>query len=438
MEEEYCFYTSGGYANVYIDKKKKWVKKVLPRRSIEDGFTFLSFSTITDLSIHQSFNSIPGIPIIQRYIIDDKNISLYMPYYGKPIHKLIPNMCVSTRKAICIPILLQVVSTCIHLFENGVQHTDIKPSNIVIDDSYKATLIDFNIMSTRVSCCKTKWTSSVGTWAYASPEIVFDTVPSDTSMVWSIGMLIPFICVHHPVQMTRTLSDKEVCSQKVWQNIFKEMQIEDTEGLVLPSLCEDTMEAGLSNIFRKCTKWDPTERFSLYELYDALYKEQSSLLISTPKLHIHIKQSMSYPRVSKARKTIVFDMYQCCKEFGVLFAFCKAIALFDRCDGILIPSENENNIACACLILVLLIHGSHIVQDAKHLTNLVRFWYQDSIEEMEKTVWNVGEWLQWNIWEKSTDVIMCDMKQHRIYTRLKNILIHIDHPYNMMQLLNGI
>lgn len=74
------------------------------------------------------------------------------------------------------------------LHQNGIVHRDIKPENIIISDTGRVVLIDFNI-SRKVSA-NTKDTVIMGTVGYASPEQLGVTSTDCRTDIYAMGILL--------------------------------------------------------------------------------------------------------------------------------------------------------------------------------------------------------------------------------------------------------
>jgi serine/threonine protein kinase len=92
-----------------------------------------------------------------------------------------------------LQIIASIIKQCMLLNKLGIQHTDLKPSNILINETTKeVTIIDYNICSIK-SSGKTHfgWSFGIGTWCFCAPEIIYNEEPSDTSCMdyWSFNCI---------------------------------------------------------------------------------------------------------------------------------------------------------------------------------------------------------------------------------------------------------
>lgn len=74
------------------------------------------------------------------------------------------------------------------LHSNNIVHRDIKPENIIISDSGRVVLVDFNI-SRKTSSNKTD-TVIMGTVGYASPEQLGLTATDSRTDIYALGVLL--------------------------------------------------------------------------------------------------------------------------------------------------------------------------------------------------------------------------------------------------------
>ncbi|MFN0053524.1 MAG: protein kinase domain-containing protein, partial [Planctomycetales bacterium] len=90
-------------------------------------------------------------------------------------------------------ILLQICDALIHVHQNGIIHRDVKPSNVMIDESFNAKLADFGIaaLSTGHGNQVTTHQGPMGTGAYMSPEQFKDASSVDARTdIYSLGVVL--------------------------------------------------------------------------------------------------------------------------------------------------------------------------------------------------------------------------------------------------------
>ena len=115
-------------------------------------------------------------------------------------------------------IIYKLLIECYKLEVNGIQHTDISLANIIYSnnssntkdsDGYSSALsndtiieyddlsefnthlIDYSCMSVKyVKNSRLLWTDTVGVWKYLDPQITLYENTSDTSVIWTIGIII--------------------------------------------------------------------------------------------------------------------------------------------------------------------------------------------------------------------------------------------------------
>ncbi len=85
-------------------------------------------------------------------------------------------------------VLTSVCNALDFLHKNGIVHRDIKPENIIISDTGKVYLIDFNI-SRKISTNTTD-TVVMGTVGYASPEQLGITQSDTRTDIYALGVLL--------------------------------------------------------------------------------------------------------------------------------------------------------------------------------------------------------------------------------------------------------
>ncbi len=83
-------------------------------------------------------------------------------------------------------VALQLVDALEHLHAQGVVHGDVKPSNVMIDESGDAHLIDLGIATRAGEAVE----GFKGTLGYAAPELLSSRAPNTTTDLYGLGALL--------------------------------------------------------------------------------------------------------------------------------------------------------------------------------------------------------------------------------------------------------
>mmetsp|Transcript_59300 Transcript_59300/g.109598 ORF Transcript_59300/g.109598 Transcript_59300/m.109598 type:complete len:721 (-) Transcript_59300:71-2233(-) len=103
-------------------------------------------------------------------------------------------------------IAAQIVAGLAHIHAKGIVHRDIKSLNLLLTDSGMVKLGDFGVsrqMSESTLCLN----SFYGTPLYLSPELIEGKPYSDTTDVWSLGVVLYEVLALHPPFDGRSLQD---------------------------------------------------------------------------------------------------------------------------------------------------------------------------------------------------------------------------------------
>jgi len=95
----------------------------------------------------------------------------------------------------------QIASAVQHAHERGVIHGDLKSSNVMVGPNRHVTILDFGLAVRADGCRKGDVDSTrmeptsdaggaAGTVPYMAPEIIRGQVPSVSSDIWALGVLI--------------------------------------------------------------------------------------------------------------------------------------------------------------------------------------------------------------------------------------------------------
>ncbi|MFI5455613.1 MAG: protein kinase [Isosphaerales bacterium] len=93
---------------------------------------------------------------------------------------------------------VQVAEALHHAHEQGVRHRDVKPSNILLDESGQVILIDFDLAKQGAGSTRTPAGSPAGTFIYCAPER-FRGVDGHRADIYSLGLVLQELLTLRPV-----------------------------------------------------------------------------------------------------------------------------------------------------------------------------------------------------------------------------------------------
>lgn len=433
---EFGLLTTGGYANVYYSKSKQLVKKVQPSIvQTDEKHCILQYSSIVDLVTHASFETLPGVPVLLGHSVTQTSVKMYMPYYGRPLNKVVADWNMqheNNREVKILNILITLIETCMQLEHNGVQHTDIKPSNILISDFGQVTLIDFNIMSSiRCHNDHLEWEEAIGTWSYCAPEIIEHSAPSNTSTTWSLGLIMGYMFGSFPLLERRNMTDEQIASRDHWVGVFQRERAYNSEYLTLPPKHRSIMSSSLQYIYTQCTQWDPHARISLFELRSMVYLYMTHA--TPPPLFLHTITWHANPShiPSDVRIEAIEIAFTLCKHTGAERMFVLIVSWIDR-----LPYDTVDTMDIAALfVLALMLLGNYVFDDKQLCACMIdELQLPNDLNLLMDHVIIIGQALQWKLWEKSTDVSLCEMGVENCVVRMKQVLLDREEPYTLAEL----
>lgn len=170
----------------------------------------------------------PDIPKLIEYR-EEGEIGILIREYadGKPLDRYAAERVMSEPAIIALGIKICRVLEYLHGLPEPVIHRDIKPQNIIVDDSGNIRLIDFGISRTRNEQNAVD-TVFAGTVAYAPPEQYGFRQTDQRADIYSLGMVLQYMLTGS----VDTTSDKH-----------------------------GTDESNLNGIIGKCTSFAPEKRF---------------------------------------------------------------------------------------------------------------------------------------------------------------------------------
>lgn len=413
----------GGYASIYYNSNINSVLKLQPLYdTAKTKITYLSTSTLYESIIQHALINIPNVSSLDKYEISNNTyIAHYMPYYGITLHKYMKNyfennLIINIKEALSI--LLSITKVAIEMYKKGMQHTDIKPTNILINITTKTiTIIDYNICSVKSSGnTKYGWSYGIGTWCYCSPEIINYEEPSDTSTVWTIGLLIVFLYCGHPLS-SKYKNIHDYKKQSEWKAIFEDLKRTHSNGLPLSKNQIKHIPKGLYNIYTQCTYWNWRKRISLDQLYNLLLKElspqppSSSLSISsmfglnmvgsvTSKPDYESDYIIPY-KIEKEREDAFVNIWKICKHTKRYDLLTRSLILFDK-----YPKYHTSHSIFGCVLIAYLISGSLLSE--QNFYNTALNILHVSIEDMNTAILKTLVDFDWKCYYETADTLIID------------------------------
>lgn len=133
-----------------------------------------------------------GIPSIYDILSYNRTYYLVMEYIeGVNLDESISKSGALSLKA-SVDVMKQLCDIIEYLHKNNIVYNDLKPSNIMIDDHNKVTLIDFGIAKNTHSGNEINNMYS-GTIAYSSPEQLRGSSCSTSNDIYSLGAVLYFL-----------------------------------------------------------------------------------------------------------------------------------------------------------------------------------------------------------------------------------------------------
>jgi predicted Ser/Thr protein kinase len=319
----------GGYATVTVDASHTCICKT---QRLYNDLGHLDGSSIIECVLLQAIQTLPCTPIVDKILVKAKEVDIHMRYHGITLTDWCAQNDLTTRRKHAYSMILSITRACLHLAHMGIQHTDLKPTNILIHADLSVTIIDFNSCATRSTRKRdASWGYALGTWCYAAPEVVEHCVAADTTMVWSIALLLSYIYHKHPLHSLWKGCHVKIEDRGEWYRFLGRLRDADAQGLPLGHHVLQQIPLEFHKVLQQCTRWRSSDRWSLEKLYRTLVamRHPADAIPNIPR-YKHIM----YPRPhQEQRQQDVLQMYQWCLNTNNLYVLSRALGLYDRYTG---------------------------------------------------------------------------------------------------------
>ena len=435
----------GGYGTLYLSETMDYVMKKMAKYEIDykKNIHHLRYATVLETCLTKTLHSFPYFTKIQYIDTSASDVFICQRFMGYTLHQYLKEVAIPLRK---IPsVVYQLIDACWILQQNGLQHTDIKPTNIVIrqeegdDYNYQVSLIDYNCMSQMAlgQGNELTWTETVGTWQYVAPEILLEDKVHNNSCVWSIGLIIttlldvfPLVSNHYPC----VPDGVEECREK-WTNTLLSIFKEEGEVGVFQKI-NGLVPLKYRAFFKKIFVTNPIFRYSLgqlrkdwaeaFELKDT-YDETGAI---GTHYHLLVKP---YKGISLYSRRLLLELlYKFCEKWEQMHKFYRTVHVFDRCSHI-ITQKTEYAFLFGSWVLCSFMLNEHLNAHEEALQYISNI-YQLTVENLCNTVWMICEHSEWNVYEKGADVWVKEAGGPVYDDILSELLVTQEESYSMKSL----
>lgn len=228
----------GGFSKIYlaehISLHRKEVIKLLKAGMSESNDIRNRF--LRESRILAKLNHPNIIRITDVYELEGRSFYIMEFKEGKTLQKKLDENIKFTQEQ-AIKIILDVSRILAEVHKRGIIHRDLKPDNLLIDDDFYPTIIDFGISKSDDSnldkTLKTEVGFMMGTAIYMSPEQIEGIDIDFRTDIYSLGIILyqllsnkipfdgqPHEILHKKLTQDLPLLDKEIDKFKQLQNIL--------------------------------------------------------------------------------------------------------------------------------------------------------------------------------------------------------------------------
>lgn len=166
-------------------KRDVAIKLMMPNLSAEDG-PRRRFLREAKLACNHDHPNIATIYLVKKSASGHDYIVMGF-YEGRTLDKLIEENCINIKDAIAYA--RQIAEGLADIHSKHIYHCDIKPSNIMIQESGRVVILDFGVAKSTAHDI-THSLSILGTLGYMSPETLSDNESDESPDIWALGIVM--------------------------------------------------------------------------------------------------------------------------------------------------------------------------------------------------------------------------------------------------------
>jgi len=147
-----------------------------------------------------------------------------------------------------LDLIIQMLQALVYLHRRGIIHRDLKPANVLVTPAGQVKVLDFGLSLNRIP--KDEVNNTIGTLAYAAPEILERKSASVQSDLYAAGVIAyELLLDRHPFY---AYDDRPMLTELLMRIMHKEPELENLE-IPLP--------AGLELVIRRLLEKNPVMRY---------------------------------------------------------------------------------------------------------------------------------------------------------------------------------
>ncbi|MFC1475502.1 tetratricopeptide repeat protein [Candidatus Zixiibacteriota bacterium] len=181
---------AGGMGEVYLaqdtDLDRRVALKFMPQRLLSDAEAKVRFKREAQATAKLDHPNIIHVYEVSEY----EGLPYFAMQYleGQTLRDLAKDKTMDLDRV--IKLIIQICDGLHQAHQAGIVHRDIKPSNIFVDREGRAKILDFGLATIRGGEKLTKVGSTLGTFAYMSPEQALGKEIDARSDLFSLGIVL--------------------------------------------------------------------------------------------------------------------------------------------------------------------------------------------------------------------------------------------------------